>query len=345
MRISFNIPTYNRVKYLKQNLDILTTQIKELHKEDEVEINISDNASTDETRQVSEASIVANPQLHISYHCNEKNLGPDGNFITAMHLAKGDYSLLWGDDDFLKEGGLARIFELAEYGDKNNVQIMLSSTTIVDDNGNFVREKNFLRPDIQDYLVDFSDANEARAYFFLLQDTAGLLSFISDVVYKTSIIHEVTFDEDFMGSHYAFLCYWWGWLAKGNKLYYSNISFLYETIQYQPAYGFGVRRVMVDYKGFLLITEKLFADSQIKNDFAFAFKNTHPVLLLRMILISERKEFIKQVLPSLRKCGTSETEIELLVDSSSLLNIFKSLFYAIIPEKIILFLKKVKNDR
>ena len=308
MRISFNIPTYNRAKYLKQNLDLLTTQIKELHKEDEVGINISDNASTDETRQVSEACIVANPQLHISYHCNEKNLGPDGNFITAMHLAKGDYSLLWGDDDFLKEGGLARIFELAEYGDKNNVQIMLSSTTIVDDNGNFVREKNFLRPDIHDYLVDFSDTNEARAYFFLLQDTAGLLSFISDVVYKTSIIHEITFDEDFMGSHYAFLCYWWGWLAKGNKLYYSNISFLYETTQYQPAYGFGVRRVMVDYKGFLLITEKLFANSQIKNDFAFAFKNTHPVLLLRMILISERKEFIKQVLPSLRKCGTSETE-------------------------------------
>lgn len=88
MRISFNIPTYNRAKFLKQNLDILTAQIRELHKEDEVEINISDNASTDETRQVSEACIAANPQLHISYHCNEKNLGPDGNFITAMHLAK-----------------------------------------------------------------------------------------------------------------------------------------------------------------------------------------------------------------------------------------------------------------
>lgn len=343
MRISFNIPTYNRAKYLKQNLDILTTQIKELHKEDEVEINISDNASTDETKQVSEACIAANPQLHISYYCNEKNLGPDGNFIAAMHLAKGEYSLLWGDDDFLKEGGLARIFELAEYGDKNDVQIMLSGTTIVDEKGKFVREKNFLRKDIHNCLVDFSDVNEARAYFFLLQDTAGLLSFISDVVYKTSIIHEIPFDEDFMGTHYAFLCYWWGWLARGKKLYYSNISFLNETIQYQPAYGFGVRRVMVDYKGFLLIAEKLFANSQLKNDFAFAFKNTHPALLLRMVLISERKEFVKQVLPSLRKCGTSDTEIELLLESSSLSSIFKSLFYTIFPEKIIIFLKKMKK--
>ena len=260
-----------------------------------------------------------------------------------MHLAKGEYSLLWGDDDFLKEGGLARIFELTEYGDKNDVQIMLSGTTIVDEKGKFVREKNFLRKDIHNCLVDFSDVNEARAYFFLLQDTAGLLSFISDVVYKTSIIHEIPFDEDFMGTHYAFLCYWWGWLARGKKLYYSNISFLNETIQYQPAYGFGVRRVMIDYKGFLLIAEKLFANSQLKNDFAFAFKNTHPVLLLRMVLISERKEFVKQVLPSLRKCGTSDTEIELLLGSSSLLSIFKSLFYTIFPEKIIMFLKKMKK--
>ena len=166
MRISFNIPTYNRAKYLKQNLDILTTQIKELHKEDEVEINISDNASTDETKQVSEACIAANPQLHISYHCNEKNLGPDGNFIAAMHLAKGEYSLLWGDDDFLKEGGLARIFELTEYGDKNDVQIMLSSTSIYDKNGKYMNEKNFLREDIEELTVDFSDLNQASAHAY-----------------------------------------------------------------------------------------------------------------------------------------------------------------------------------
>ena len=173
MRISFNIPTYNRAKYLKQNLDILTTQIKELHKEDEVEINISDNASTDETKQISEACIAANPHLHISYHCNEKNLGPDGNFIAAMHLAKGEYSLLWGDDDFLKEGGLARIFELAEYGDKNDIQLMLSSTSLYDKNGNYTGEKPFLREDIDKLAVDFSDLTQARAYFFLLKDMGG----------------------------------------------------------------------------------------------------------------------------------------------------------------------------
>lgn len=72
MKISFNIPTYNRAKFLKKNLNILATQIIELHKENEVEINISDNASRDDTKSISEAFISAYPQLHVSYHCNEK---------------------------------------------------------------------------------------------------------------------------------------------------------------------------------------------------------------------------------------------------------------------------------
>lgn len=72
-----------------------------------------------------------------------------------MHLAKGEYSLLWGDDDFLKEGGLVRIFELAEYGDKNDIQIMLSSTSLYDKSGNYKGEKPFLRSDIDELTVDF----------------------------------------------------------------------------------------------------------------------------------------------------------------------------------------------
>ena len=343
MRISFNIPTYNRAKYLKQNLDILTTQIKELHKEDEVEINISDNASTDETKQVSEACVTANPKLHISYHCNEKNLGPDGNFIAAMHLAKGEYSLLWGDDDFLKEGGLARIFELTEYGDKNDVQIMLSGTTIVDEKGKFVREKNFLRKDIHNCLVDFSDVNEARAYFFLLQDTAGLLSFISDVVYKTSIIHEIPFDEDFMGTHYAFLCYWWGWLAKGKKLYYSNQSFLKETVQYQPAYGYGVDRSMVDYNGYTLIANKFFEKETLKKDFLAAFQQLHDLLNVMYLVYGDSEKYNRLLVPKLKECGVSDETIAETKRFCGSKSTFKLFLYSFVPTRIFDILKSLKK--
>lgn len=343
MRLSFNIPTYNRAKYLKQNLDILTTQIKELHKEEEVEINISDNASTDETQQVSKACIAANPQLHISYHRNEKNLGPDGNFIAAMHLAKGEYSLLWGDDDFLKEGGLARIFELADFGDSNDVQIMLSSTSIYDKDGKYMNEKPFLREDIEELTVDFSDANQVRSYFFLLKDMGGLLSFISDVVYKTSIIHEISFDQSYMGTHYAFLCYWWGWLSKGKKLYYSNTSFLKETIQYQPAYGFGVDRVMVDYKGYTLIASRTLKDTAFKTDFLNAFQNLHDQLGLLYLVNGDGEKYRRLLIPKLKECGVDDDSIEekrRFCGSKSTLKLF---LYAVLPTKLFDILKKKKK--
>lgn len=123
MRISFNIPTYNRSDYLKKNLEIILSQIYELHKENEVEINISDNASTDNTEIICNAFISKNKSIHINYNRNNENLGPDANFINSMKMATGDYSLLWGDDDFLKEGGLRRIFELVNFGESNDIQI------------------------------------------------------------------------------------------------------------------------------------------------------------------------------------------------------------------------------
>lgn len=335
MRISFNIPTYNRAKYLKKNLDILTAQIKELHKEDDVEINISDNASTDETQKVSKTCITENPQLHISYHRNEKNLGPDGNFIKAMHLAHGEYSLLWGDDDFLKEGGLTRIFELLDYGEKNNIQIMLSSTSVYDANGKYLFEKYFLREDIDELIVDFSNELERRAYFFLLKDMGGMLSFISDVIYKTSIINSIPFDKDFIGTHYAFLCYWWGWLFKGNKLYYSSKSFLKETYQFQPAYGLGVDRLMVDYNGYLLIANKLISNEQLKHDFLAAFQNLHSLYNLINLINGESKKFKELVIPALKQCGFNDNDLATLYVFCSTKNQIKRLLHKYLPYKYI----------
>ena len=340
MRLSFNIPTYNRAKYLKQNLAILTAQIKGLHKEEEVEINISDNASTDATRKVSEECIAANPQLHISYHRNEKNLGPDGNFIAAMHLAKGEYSLLWGDDDFLKEGGLARIFELTEYGDSHDVQIMLSSTSVYDKDGKYKAEKIFLRKDIDEITVDFSDLTQARAYFFLLTDMGGMLSFISDVVYKTAIIKEISFDENFMGTHYAFLCYWWGWLAKGKKLYYSNRSFLKETVQYQPAYGYGVDRVMVDYNGYTLIANKFFKENELRRDFLTAFQRLHDLLNKLYLVYGESDKYNKMLVPKLKECGVSDEVINEAKRFCGTKSTFKLFLYTIVSTKVLDVLKK-----
>lgn len=344
MTLSFCIPTYNRLRFLQKNITILMQQIKEEGLEKEVEICISDNHATDGTEEYCRQLVDNNQGITITYKRNEENLGPDRNFLSAMHMAKGEYSMLWGDDDFLRKGGLRRIFELISHGRANDIQIMLSSTNVIDAQGKQKFVKNFLREDIKEYTVDFSKPEEARSYFFLVKDMGGLLSFISDVIYKTSIIEEIPFDDRFIGTHYAFLCYWWGYLAKGKKLYYSSIPFLDETGQFQAAYGYGVDRLLVDYYGYTVIAEECFKNSSIKAiDFLQTMQHLHSDFISSMLYLAEPTGFNKYIVPKMKECGVSIPEMNCLYDFCSLKNIIKMLMYKILPESIILYLKHHKK--
>ena len=344
MILSFCIPTFNRCDYLIKNLKILIEQIVQTQKTNLVEICISDNASTDRTEGEVSKIINNNSLLTIKYSKNNKNHGPDRNFVHVMKMATGEYSILWGDDDFLREGGLNRIFYLVNYGKNNGINIMTSSTSIIDSQGKPLFIKNFLRNDIKEYIVDFSNPTESKAYFFLLKDMGGMLSFISDVIYKTSIIYEIPFDDRFLGTHYAFLCFWWGYLAKGNKLYYNSEPFLDETYQYQSAYGFGVDRLMVDYSGYTLVADIALAGGKINRvDFLQAFQGLHPLFSSRIVLLAEQTRYNERILPKLKECGVEDNELKSLYDSVSISYICKNILYKILPESIILYMKKHKK--
>lgn len=343
MLLSFNIPTYNRATFLTTTISRIVDQICELNLENEVEINVSDNASTDETRGVVEKIVADNPQIRITYKCNEHNVGPDINFISAMNMASGKYSILWGDDDFLKEKGLKRILSLIEIGEKRSVGILVSSTSVINTKGDFLYEKRILRNDINEIMVDFSDIHRVREYFFLLRDMAGLLSFITAVVYKTSIIHEIPYDETFTGTHYAFLSYWWGWLAKGELLYCSNVPYVDASEQYQAAYGFGVVREMVDYKGFQVIANTVLKDVPYRSDFQNAFVNLHHVLYRQLLCIREKQSYFRELIDAQKGFGVTEEEQKIIIRSSTLSFTLKNLIFLLLPNKVIMWLKQKKK--
>ena len=85
--LSIAIPTYNRVNNLKQAL----SKVLEYTKGMDIEIFISDNASTDETQAYVQEIRQIYP--YIGYYRNETNLGLDGNFLNCFNRAKGKY--LW----------------------------------------------------------------------------------------------------------------------------------------------------------------------------------------------------------------------------------------------------------
>ena len=99
--LTFAIITYNRSKYLRRSLDCV---LQQLGNDDLVEILVSDNASTDETRSVVRERQAAYKNLH--YRCNEENVGAEANIHRAVQAARGEYVLVAGDDDYFIDGSL-----------------------------------------------------------------------------------------------------------------------------------------------------------------------------------------------------------------------------------------------
>ena len=105
-RLSICIPTYNRARFLVESLDSVLKSAKGF--EDRIEIIISDNAGTDNTKEVIERYL--NKYPFIRYNRNEKNVF-DKNFFIAAGLARGEYFWIFGDDDKMEEEAIYRIMK------------------------------------------------------------------------------------------------------------------------------------------------------------------------------------------------------------------------------------------
>ena len=103
-KISICIPTYNREERLNKSLNMTS---KAIRNRNNIDMYISDNASTDSTYD-----IVCKYQeigLPIHYSCNEKNLGFKANFIKVLDMPReSQYCWLMGEDDYVKEEGFSQ---------------------------------------------------------------------------------------------------------------------------------------------------------------------------------------------------------------------------------------------
>ena len=93
--VTIGIPTYNRASaFLKR---ALTSAVNQTYQN--IEIVVSDNASTDHTEDVVKG--FADPR--ISYFKQKENIGAINNFNFCLAQAQGDYLLLLLDDDLVDD--------------------------------------------------------------------------------------------------------------------------------------------------------------------------------------------------------------------------------------------------
>jgi len=104
--LTIAIPTYNRSKYLKETLDsFISIILNEGNKK--CEIFVSDNCSSDNTKQVLEE--YSQKYSFIRYQINEQNVGFDKNVLLVLNNSKGKYIWLFGDDDLPVKGSVKNV--------------------------------------------------------------------------------------------------------------------------------------------------------------------------------------------------------------------------------------------
>jgi glycosyltransferase involved in cell wall biosynthesis len=125
-RISIGLPVYNGEKYVGQALDSILAQTYA-----DFEVIISDNASTDRTRQICQA--YAAKDGRIRYYRSEHNLGAAPNFNRVFELSSGAYFKWAAHDDVIAPEFLSKCIEVLDQNPA--VVLCFPKSRIIDENG------------------------------------------------------------------------------------------------------------------------------------------------------------------------------------------------------------------
>ena len=106
VKLSIANPTHNGAKYIREALDSIICQLNDI--DEEIEIVISDNASTDQTPEIIKE--YQRKHAFIKYFRNEENLGADRNFDLAVRRSTGEYVWLFSDDDKIVLNAIEKLF-------------------------------------------------------------------------------------------------------------------------------------------------------------------------------------------------------------------------------------------
>jgi abequosyltransferase len=253
-RLSFCIPTHNRARFLEATLRSIVEQAS-----NEVEIVISDNASTDETQTVVDSFRKSHPA--IVYFRHEQNVGADRNYLKAVELASGDYCWLFGSDDILKPTALARILGELDSG----FDLYLCGLTLCTRDMEPICDHRLLRLK-SDATFDLSDSTERRRYFELAVSTTALFSFLGSLIIRKSRWDSVQIDEGkFIGTLWSHAAKVFGMIPGGLRLKYLHQSYLYKRGDNDSFLDSGIaHRIGISVYGYNLIGDSFFGRDSLE---------------------------------------------------------------------------------
>lgn len=297
--LSICIPTYNRAGYILETVHSIIKQDN-----GQIEIVISDNASSDNTREI--ISKLQKDYSFIHYFCNDENLGADLNYLKSVEHATGEYCWLMGSDDIMTDHALADFFEsINQYQDTD---IVMSNRMACDVLMNPIREERpyTFRNDV--HLKIHSDI-ERKEFINECAELMGLFSYLSIIIVRRERWLAVKFDYSYIGTAYSHVFFLLKIICQGCKLQYINKISVLTRLGNDAFYEGNIQRAMLDINGYTRLSE-IFQNSALREQFKEKVRSFLPIKsIIATYIYGREATYPKSVLVSLGNIGYSKLEI------------------------------------
>lgn len=182
-KLAVCVPNYNRAEKLDRLLKMTAGQIDQYGLNDEVEVCVSDDCSTENIPTIVEGIRVQHPKLSLKFHINESNMGMDHNFLSSVLMSDAEYCWIVGNDDEPAHDGVKCVLEHLYGGE--NIDILVCPFDIYDENGNVINTIYPLKQEKSECLsFHTADAKEYSRLIGKVNNGNALFCFLSNVVFK-----------------------------------------------------------------------------------------------------------------------------------------------------------------
>ncbi len=308
MLLAFCIPTYNRCSLLKICINSIIDDIISSDLKEDVQICISDNASTDGTEDM--INTLQQLGVNIVYYKNEQNIGPDLNYLKCISLSTADFCWFMGSDDAIVPGSILNIIDkISTY----QADAYIVDRLLCDINLNPIGEKSFFNI-LHQSIYSFTDRHDLISYFNSSESLGAVFSYLSSIIVNRKKWNLIEYDTSYTGTAYSHVFIIISFLLKSGYLMPNKEPLIYCRLENDSFLdGGSVKRFMIDVDGYIKLAKEFFLnDDELRLSFLRILTREHSYIrILRMRAVVSKTEW-EIISAKLLYCGFNKKKLDIL---------------------------------
>ncbi|MDZ8259327.1 glycosyltransferase family 2 protein [Nostoc sp. ChiQUE01b] len=221
--LTIAIPTYNRAELLDKQLAWLAQAIKGF--EDDCEILVSDNCSTDNTQDVIKKWQIILSSIPFKSNKNSQNLGVVKNIMYCLNSTTTKYVWTIGDDDPIQDRAIAYVInKLKQYEDLSLLFLNFSGRNQI--TGEPVHPPTIVGNRWFDIDSEDGDGDGKAIFEHCFSKSVGAVIFLTATIYRTDLVKCALQNWQDAENNWISLAYLAGYCASNGRVIVTKETYL-----------------------------------------------------------------------------------------------------------------------